>query len=219
MRNKLSIAIGLAIASSQAMANATLFDQFTAIPTSSGVIVNEAQGVILGNPGTGGTHSFTATSVASRSNQLAIGQPNSGNWDMITSNETGPDAGRYLFTVYETGVGGVQRTDTLNNYNTVTVWNSPGTAPVNQAAVFDASYWTPWGTFITAEENWSTAPAGATNNTLGRLFEMTNPNTAPSVTVANDNSGAQFSTATSFRARRTKVSSSTLPATCTSLTN
>jgi hypothetical protein len=30
---------------------------------------------------------------------------------MITANETGTDAGRYLFMPFETGTGGVQRTD------------------------------------------------------------------------------------------------------------
>ena len=37
--------------------------------------------------------------------------PNSGNWDMITVNETGAHKGRYLFTVFETGQSGVQRHD------------------------------------------------------------------------------------------------------------
>ena len=41
-------------------------------------------------------------------------RPNTGNWDMITVNETGPHKGRYLFTVFETGQSGVQRHDLLD---------------------------------------------------------------------------------------------------------
>ena len=42
-------------------------------------------------------------------------------------------------------------------------------------------YWTPWGTLITAEESWVTAPAGS-NSPYGRLFELKNPVEAPSIT-------------------------------------
>jgi hypothetical protein len=38
------------------------------------------------------------------------------------------------------------------------------------AVSFDACYWTPWGTLITAEESWVTAAAGSTSP-YGRLFE------------------------------------------------
>jgi hypothetical protein len=43
--------------------------------------------------------------------QLLLSRPNSGSFDMITMNEMGPHKGRYLFTVFETGSSGVQRTN------------------------------------------------------------------------------------------------------------
>jgi secreted PhoX family phosphatase len=92
--------------------------------------------------------------------------------------------------VFETGEGGVQRLDRLTG-KVETVWYAP--TPLGHVA-FDASYWTPWGTFITAEESWSTAPAGATSP-YGRLFELKNPLTAPGIVEprnAGSNDGAQF---------------------------
>jgi uncharacterized protein len=96
---------------------------------------------------------------------------NSGNWDMITSNETGPDAGRYLFMPFETGTAGVQRVDLQDpHYETRTVTIvAPGTDGFVSG---DASRWTPWGGYLTAEESWG---AGSVK---GRLFEVTNPITA-----------------------------------------
>jgi hypothetical protein len=95
----------------------------------------------------------------------------SGNWDMITANETGPNAGRYLFMPFETGTGGVQRVDLQDsNYNTRTVTIvAPGTQGFTSG---DASRWTPWGSYLTAEESWGTG------STKGRLFEVTNATTA-----------------------------------------
>jgi secreted PhoX family phosphatase len=86
------------------------------------------------------------------------------NWDMITLNETGPQAGRYLFSPYETGSAGVRRLD-LHTGQAVNI-----VAPGTQAFVSgDASRWTPWGTYLTAEESWGSG------STKGRLFEVTNP--------------------------------------------
>ena len=93
---------------------------------------------------------------------------------MIDTNRTGPDAGRYLFTVFETAQAGVQRTD-LKTGTTITQWASPATAPnLNSHVAFDASRWTPCGTYLTAEESW-----GAQPQPYGRLFELKNPITAP----------------------------------------
>lgn len=101
----------------------------------------------------------------------------SGNYDMHTANETGPDAGRYLFTVFETDRAGIQRTD-LRTMQTTTIWSSPAAAPaLNSHVAFDASRWTPWGSFLTAEESWS--DPGQTPSIYGRLFEVTNPLAAP----------------------------------------
>lgn len=170
-RTKLSVAIALAIASQYAAAASTHFDNFTPLAASSpanpaGSPLETTAPLTLSSP------NFSQKVIAQRNIQTGLGQFNSGNWDMITTNETGPDAGRYLFTVFETGQAGVQRTDTWNNNATQTVWRSP---VAGGHVSFDASYWTPWGSFITAEESWSSAPAGATNNPYGRLYEMTNP--------------------------------------------
>lgn len=118
---------------------------------------------------------YTQKVIADRNTQLGLGQGNSGNWDMIDTNRTGPDAGRYLFMPFETSTGGVQRVDLWDvNYNTrTTTIVAPGTLGF---VAGDASRWTPWGTYLTAEESWSD-PASPTSS-KGRLFELTNPTTA-----------------------------------------
>jgi len=150
----------------QAIAAATSFDNFTALPGNVAAgSLPETSPFQLANP------NWTQVSIANRTNQLSQGQANSGNWDMIDANETGGDAGRYLFMPFETSTAGVQRIDLLNpDYNTRTVTL---VAPGTQGFVSgDASRWTPWGSYLTAEESW-----GA-NSTKGRLFELTNPVTA-----------------------------------------
>ena len=57
---------------------------------------------------------WTQLSIADRATQLATGQFNSGSWDMIDSNRTGAEAGRYLFMGFETGQAGIQRYDRLS---------------------------------------------------------------------------------------------------------
>ncbi len=97
----------------------------------------------------------------------------SGSWDMQTLNETGADAGRYLFSVFETRQAGVQRTD-LQTGVTQTIWHSPAAAPApNSYRFFDAARWTPWGTLLTAEESWSDPHRPASQ--YGRAFEIINP--------------------------------------------
>lgn len=97
----------------------------------------------------------------------------SGSYDMQTANENGPDAGRYLFSVFETRQPGIQRTD-LRTRTTTTIWTAP--APGSHVA-FDACRWTPWGSLLTAEESWS--DRGAPTSPYGRLFELTHPLAAP----------------------------------------
>lgn len=165
--NSISAAVAgvILVMAGGAQASNTNFDNFTPVASS---VVQHAVGsaaeminplVIPSN--------FSQKVIASRSAQLAAGQSNSGSWDMITANETGPNAGRYLFTPFETATGGVQRTD-LQTGATVTIVNS-GRAG---AVALDASYWTPWGSYVTAEESWGTG------STKGRLFEITNASTA-----------------------------------------
>ncbi|WP_045227248.1 alkaline phosphatase PhoX [Methyloterricola oryzae] len=183
-RRELAIAIGLLLAGSTAFAAETRFDKFTPLAASAGPTLDESTPVTLSSP------NFTQKSIGERQAQLAAGIPNSGNWDMLTLNETGKDKGRYLFTVFETGQAGVQRYDRKTG-KTETLWFSPA---AGAHVSFDASYWTPWGTLITAEESWSTNPAGATSP-YGRLFELKNPTNAPGIKEpfnAASNDGADF---------------------------
>ena len=90
--------------------------------------------------------------------------------------------------MFETGQSGVQRHD-LRTGVTDTIWMSPADG---DHVAFDACYWTPWGTLITAEEEWS-RPVGST--TLGRLFELKNPIHAPGILnplTSLSNAGADF---------------------------
>lgn len=170
---------GIAASTGIAGAANTNFDDFTPLTTSAGPTADEA------HPITFGSSALQQRSIADRNTQLAAGEPNSGNWDMLTVNETGPRKGSFLLTPFETGQSGIQRTD-LATGETETIWNTP--APGGHVA-FDASYWTPWGTYITAEESWCSAPAGCTTSRYGRFFELTNPLTADSVTDAAGEAG------------------------------
>jgi secreted PhoX family phosphatase len=160
------------------------FSDFAPMTTSAGPTSNEAA------PITFASSAIQQASIADRDTQVLQGKPNTGAWDMITLNESGPHQGRYLFTVFETGQAGVQRMD-LGSGQTVTIWNA--LVPGSHVA-FDACYWTPWGTLITAEESWETASAGS-RSPYGRLFEFKNPVDAPGITnplTASSNNGAVF---------------------------
>lgn len=176
--NALALAAVASAASSAGAFAATTFDDFTplsgSVPAGS---LPEWAPLQLSNP------AWSQVTIADRTTQLGLGQFNSGNWDMITADETGPSAGRYLFTVFETGQAGIQRTDLQANTAT-TIWQSPAASPaLNSHVAFDACYWTPWGTFVTAEESW-----GAQPQPYGRLYEVTNPLAAPgSVTNVHRN--------------------------------
>jgi hypothetical protein len=188
---RFAAACSLLLGSAAVLADGTRFSDFTPLTVSAGPAADEAHPITFGNP------AFQQESIADRATQLADGKPNTGSWDMNTVNLSGfaPDdakrhAGRYLFTVFETGQSGVQRHDLLTG-STDTVWHSP--APGLHVS-FDPSYWTPWGTFITAEESWETAANGSTSP-YGRLFELRNPLTAPPISVPlspNSNAGADF---------------------------
>ena len=186
-RGRLAIGAALLLAGSVVLADGTRFSDFTPLASSAGPTADESQPITFGNP------LFEQRSIADRNSQLTASPsiPNSGNWDMNTVNETGPHKGRYLFTVFETGRAGVQRHDLLSDV-TDTVWFSPF---AGGHVAFDAAYWTPWGTFITAEESWCSAPAGCTTSNYGRLFELKNPLDAPPIyepTSAASNMGADF---------------------------
>jgi len=163
---------GMVLASTILYANGTRFSDINPLVASAGPIAvgstAEATPIRFGN------EDFEQRSVADRATQIALGIPNTGSFDMIATNETGPHKGRYLFTVFETGQSGVQRTD-LWTGQTDSVWYTPA---AGGHVSFDACYWTPWGTLITAEESWETAAAGSTSP-YGRLFELKNPLDAP----------------------------------------
>ncbi len=168
----LSLAIAVALASSQAFAVNTEFDNFTPLTASAGPIA--VGSAAEATPITLSSANFAQRSIMERNTQLAAGQFMSGNPDMIAMNTTGADAGRYLFAPFETGQAGIQRTDLATGV-TRTLWRSPS---AGAHVSFDASVWTPWGTYLTAEESWSgNADSGVTGNTsgYGRLFEVTNP--------------------------------------------
>lgn len=129
----ISVALGgVLVAGSALVADGTKFSHFTPLTSSAGPTADEAMPITFGNP------LFEQRSIADRASQLAAGVPNSGSWDMITTNQTGPHKGRYLFTVFETGQSGVQRYDRVSG-QADTIWQSP-TAGAHVA--FDASYCT-----------------------------------------------------------------------------
>jgi uncharacterized protein len=162
-QKKLSIFISGALmvmaGTTQAIAANTGFDNFTALPGSVAAgLLPESTPFQLSSP------DFSQVRIADRTTQLGLGIVNTGSWDMITANETGPDAGRYLFSPFENSMAGVQRTDLTTGLTKTIV--QPGTQGFVSG---DASRWTPWGGYLTAEESWG---AGSTK---GRLFELTNP--------------------------------------------
>lgn len=166
----LVVALGLLAVASHGGAQTTHFSNFTPLPASAGPIpvgsAAEATPATLSSP------NFSQRSLGDRVTQNTLAPlSNSGNWDMITANESGPQAGRWLFMPFETATAGVQRVDLQdNNYNTRTVTI---VAPGTQGFVAgDASLWTPFGSYLTAEESWGTG------STKGRLFEVTDPTTA-----------------------------------------
>jgi len=166
---KISLAVGMALTATYAAADATGFDQFTPM---------------IGNTEPAGTYPESAplrlSSDAFRQVNIVTRDPqqverfDSGNYDMNTVNENGPEAGSYLFSPFETGQAGIQRTD-LRTMQTTTIWHSP---EAGQHRSFDASRWTPWGSYLTAEESWSD-PGANPPSEYGRLFEVVNPLAEP----------------------------------------
>jgi uncharacterized protein len=184
-RTKLTVVSGLLVAGAVLVADGTRFSDFTPLASSAGPTADESRPITFANP------DFFQQSIVSRQAQLAALRPNTGSFDMITANETGGNKSKYLFTVFETGTPGVQRHN-LESGETDTIWMSPGP---NLYTSFDASYWTPWGTYITAEESWSAPGSAGYPTRFGRLFELTNPIEAPGIytpVTAQSNAGAEF---------------------------
>ncbi|HSC65733.1 MAG TPA: alkaline phosphatase PhoX [Caldimonas sp.] len=152
---RMSALTALALASGAASAG---FDNFTPLPGSAPAgSLPEATPLQLSSP------LFSQRT-------LDANTPGAGrrgdNWDMTTANETGANAGRYLFSPFETATAGVKRYDLATDTSLTIV--AEGTQGFVSG---DASRWAPWGGYLTAEESWG---AGSTK---GRLFELTNPTT------------------------------------------
>lgn len=161
-QSKFLLAAGLIMAGTPAIAAPISFSEFTPLAGSVAAgSLPEDRPFQLSNP------SFRQETLHANG---PVGSPAryGDNWDMNTLNETGPQAGRYLFTPYETGSAGVRRLDVTNGSAVDLV--APGTSGF---VAGDASRWTPFGTYLTAEESWG---AGSTK---GRMFEITNPLAAP----------------------------------------
>jgi len=186
-RREWMVTAGLLLAGTVLLANGLRFSDYTPLTASAPALpaANEDRPITFGNP------DFEQQSIAARLTQTGANKPNSGSWDMITVNETGPHKGRYLFTVFETSSSGVQRHD-LETGVTDTIWQTPISG--NHVS-FDACYWTPWGTLITAEESWNTIGEAGYPTKYGRLFELKNPLEAPGIlnpVSALSNAGADF---------------------------
>jgi uncharacterized protein len=176
MLKKITVAVALIFANQAYAADNTYFDNFTPLTASAGVL--PATAPILFS-----SQNFSQTIISnSLNNGLAgyvpapVNAGGDGNApDMIDADPTG----RYIFMPLEQGAGGVLRIDTQDpNYNTrTTVIVTPNTANSQGFIRGDASRFTPWGGYLTGEEN-------LTNGTItsgtgqGRLFEVTNPLTA-----------------------------------------
>ena len=188
-RSKLATFSGLVLAGTIGFAESTRFSDFTPLAASAGPTADESMPITFGNA------NIQQRSVVDRLTQLGEGEPNSGNFDMNTLNETGSSRGRYLFTVFETGQAGVLRYDRVTG-QADTIWNSLVAAPdIKSQVAFDASYWTSWKTFVTAEESWCTNAAGCTTSPYGRLYELKNPTDAPGILeplTATSNDGADM---------------------------
>jgi len=151
MHIRTPIALGLALmaVTPAVMAVSTKLSNFTPLSASAGPIPVNDPGEET--PITLSSDAFSQRTLADRRTQNElVANSNSGSWDMVTSNETAPNAGRYLFMPFETGSAGVQRVDLLDpHYDTRTVTI---VAPGEQGSVSgDASRWTPWGGYLTGE--------------------------------------------------------------------
>jgi hypothetical protein len=170
-RGLLAVLGSACLASTVLIAQGPTFSRFTPLTSSVGPTSDESMPMTFGNP------DIRQRSIADRNTQRFVLKPNSGSWDMITMNEGGGGARRYLFTVFETGQSGVQRTDLVTG-TTDTIWQSPSPG---MHVSFDPSFWTPWNTLIVGEEAWATVGDPSYPLIYGRLFELTNPVGAPAI--------------------------------------
>jgi uncharacterized protein len=97
-----SLALGLAVVAFglPALAVSTKFSVFTPLASSASPI--DIDDPAEATPMTLSNDKFSQRTIADRRTQNnLVANSNSGSWDMIAANETGPDAGRYLFMPFE----------------------------------------------------------------------------------------------------------------------
>ena len=126
------VVAGLMLACVVAFADGTRFSDVTPLASSVGATTDESAPITFGNP------DFRQQSISDRDTQLFALKPNSGSWDMITLNETGPEKGRYLFTVFETDQSGVQRHDLVTGETDHLVQSDPGRSHLFRSFLLDA---------------------------------------------------------------------------------
>lgn len=173
-RIPLAVAVALAFSSQAYAADNTYFDNFTPLAGSSGARALTSP-ILLSSP------NFSQTIISNSLNNGLVGyvaaptnRGGDGNApDMIDADPSG----RYIFMPLEQGAGGVLRIDTQDtNYNTrTTVIVTPNTTNSQGFIRGDASRFTPWGGYLTGEENLTGSGATVAS---GRMFEVTNPLTA-----------------------------------------
>jgi len=174
--SKISVLIALAFANQAYAADNTYFDNFTPLAASSGVRPATSP-ILFSSP------NFSQTIISNSFNNgisqyapTVLNNGGDGNApDMIDADPSG----RYIFMPLEQGAGGVLRIDTQDtNYNTrTTVIVTPNTSNSQGFIRGDASRFTPWGSYLTGEENLSNGTV-TSGNGQGRMFEVTNPLTA-----------------------------------------
>jgi hypothetical protein len=106
------------------------------------------------------------------------------NFDMLTLNETGPHAGRFLYRTHEVGSNGsLSETDLVTGVTRVV-------ANASHYESIDGLAWTPWGTVLFAEERIvATLKDPAVPNAVGGLIYEYNPTTG--ITVPRPAVGAR----------------------------
>ncbi len=176
MFKKIALAVALACASQAYAADNTYFDNFTPLTSSSGVRAATSP-ILLSSPNF--TQEIISNSLNNGISQYAPAVANNGGDGNAPDMIDADPSGRYIFMPLEQGAGGVLRIDTQDpNYNTrTTVIVTPNTTNSQGFIRGDASRFTPWGGYLTGEENLSNGTVtGGTGQ--GRLFEVTNPLTA-----------------------------------------
>jgi len=100
---RLTCALALATCAHGATAQTSNFSNFVGLQSSVAAgSLPESAPFQLANS------AWAQLSIGDRATQLASGQFNSGSWDMIDSNRSGADSGRYLFMGFETNQAGIR---------------------------------------------------------------------------------------------------------------